>query len=91
VLGSFAISMLVGTAIVLGLAATSLFASRNGPALPSVHVGIGVLILLSAVWLRSARSAALRERAAEARARRRAKKKASRGEKPSRSAEILNR
>ncbi len=45
---SFATSVLVGTAIVLGLAATSLFASRNGPAIPSVDLGIGVLILLGA-------------------------------------------
>jgi Sap, sulfolipid-1-addressing protein len=91
VLGSFATSVLVGIAIVLGLAATSLFASRNGPALPSVDLGIGVLILLSAVWLHSARSAELRQRAAAARARRKAKKNPSRGQKPSRSAVILNR
>jgi hypothetical protein len=91
VIGSFLTSVLVGIAIVSGLTATSVVAPSKHAATPIFDIGIGVLILLSAAWLRSERSAALRRRAAERRARRKARRTAGKGEKPSRSSEILSR
>lgn len=91
VIGSFLTSALVGIAIVIGLTATSLVAPSRRAANPIFDISIGVVILLSAAWLHSERSAALRRRAVERRAQRKAQKTATRGQKPSRSAQILNR
>ena len=90
-IGSFATSLVVGIAVVFGLTATSALGSRNGPTLPAVDIGIGALILFAAVWLHSARSAELRRRAAERHARHKAMEMARRGDRPSRSAAILNK
>ncbi len=91
VIGSFLTSVLVGIAIVAVLTATSLVAPSRPASTPSFDIGMGVLILLSAAWLHSERSAALRRRAAERRAQRKARKAAGKGEKPSRSSRILSR
>lgn len=88
--GSFVASMLIGIAIVAGLGATELLAPRHGTALPVFDISIGLLILVSAVWLRSGRSAATRRRLSEARARRRATRHASTEDGPSRASRILN-
>ena len=91
VIGSFLTSVLVGIAIVGGLTATGLVAPSRHSATPILDISLGMLILLSAAWLRSERSAALRRRAAELRAQRKARKVATHGQKPSRSAQILSR
>ena len=86
-IASFVTSVLIGIAIVAGLTETEVVAPDRRTATPIIDIGIGVLILLSATWLRSERSTALRRRATE----RRAQRKARRGAKPSRTAEILSR
>jgi MFS family permease len=91
VIGSFFASVVVGIVIVGGLNATALVAPRHHAAAPVFNIGIGTLILASAAWLRSERSAALRRRAGERRAQRRAHKAAERGDRPSRSSQILSR
>jgi Sap, sulfolipid-1-addressing protein len=90
VIGSFVTSVLVGTAIVAGLAATSLLTPGDRPGNPILDICIGALILISSAWLHSERSGALRQRAAELRAQRRAQKAATRGSKPSRTAQALS-
>ncbi len=89
VVGSFVMSMLIGFALVAGLAATTLFAPRRHEASPVLDIALGLLILLSAAWLRSPRSDDVRRRAAARRARRRAETRARRGDRPSRSAQVL--
>lgn len=89
VIGSFVMSMLIGIAVVAGLAASTLFAPRHGPGLPILDIAVGGLILISAVWLRSERSAEMRRRAAARHARRRAEKRARRGDRPSRTSHLL--
>jgi MFS family permease len=89
VVGSFAMSMLIGIAVVAGLAATSLLAPRHGASLPVLDIALGALILVSAAWLRSPRSAEVRRRAATRHARRRSERQARRGDRPSRAAEVL--
>lgn len=84
-IASFVTSVLVGVAIVAGLTETQVVAPDRRKATPIFDIAIGMLILLSAAWLRSERSTALRRRAAE----RRAQRKARRGDKPSRSSQIL--
>lgn len=88
-IGSFLTSVLVGIAIVGGLTATSVVAPSKRAANPIFDIGIGVLILLSAAWLHSERSAALRRSAAERRTQRKTRRNAGKGEKPSRSSQIL--
>jgi hypothetical protein len=90
VAGSFVMSVVAGIAIVAGLTATHAFSPRHSASLPVVDIVIGMLILLSAAWLRSDRSAGLRRRAAERRARRRAEKTARRGERESRASRVLS-
>jgi Sap, sulfolipid-1-addressing protein len=80
-----------GIAIVSGLAATSLLAPSDHASAPVLHIAIGVVTLISAAWLRSERSAALRRRVAERRAQRKMRKTARRRGKPSWSSEILSR
>jgi len=89
VVGSFAMSMLIGIALVAGLVATTLLTPRNHASLPVLDIVIGVLILLSAVWLRSPRSTEVRQRAAQRHARRRAERQARRGDRPSRTSQVL--
>jgi hypothetical protein len=89
VAGSFAMSVLIGIALVAGLVATTLLTPRNHASLPVLDVVIGVLILLSAVWLRSPRSTEVRQRAAQRHARRRAERQARRGDRPSRTSQVL--
>ncbi len=91
VAGSFAASVLVGVAIIAGLAATSAFAPHRHTSLPIFDLAIGALILLSAAWLHSERSAEVRRRAAERLARRKAHKSAARGDRPSTTTRILAR
>jgi Sap, sulfolipid-1-addressing protein len=88
VAGSFVMSMLIGIAVVAGLAATTLLAPRRA-GLPVLDIAIGVLILVSAAWLRSPRSADVRSRASARRARRREQRQARRADRPSRAAQIL--
>ena len=88
--GSFVASMLVGIAIVAGLGATDLFAPRHGTTLPVFDISLGLLILLTAAWLRSARSAETRTRLSELRARRKATKHARAADQPSRASRILS-
>ncbi len=90
VIGSFVTSVLVGIAVVAVLSATSLGARRKGAAISIFDISIGVLILVSAAWLHSERSAALRQRAAGRLARRKAQKNARRGDRPSWSSQILS-
>ncbi|HZC74469.1 MAG TPA: GAP family protein, partial [Gaiellaceae bacterium] len=59
---SFLTSVLVGIAVVAGLTATAVVAPSRRASEPILYIGIGVLILVSAAWLHSARSAALRRR-----------------------------
>jgi MFS family permease len=89
VVGSFAMSMLIGIVVVAGLAATSLLTPRHGASLPVLDIALGVLILISAAWLRSPRSAEARRRASMRHERRRAEKQARRADRPSRAAEVL--
>jgi Sap, sulfolipid-1-addressing protein len=91
VIGSFITSVLVGIALVAGFAATSLLSPHHRDASPILDISLGLLILMSSAWLNSERSAALRRRAAERRAQRRARKAASRGDTPSRTARVLSR
>jgi Sap, sulfolipid-1-addressing protein len=91
VIGSFITSVLVGIALVAGFAATSLLSPDHRDASPILDISLGLLILISSAWLNSERSAALRRRAAERRAQRRARKAASRGDTPSRTARVLSR
>ena len=90
VIGSFLTSVAVGIVIVAGLTATSVVAPRHHAAYPIFDITIGVLILLSAAWLHSERSAALRRRAAARRARRKTQTAAGQDAKPSRSSQILS-
>ena len=90
VIGSFLTSVLVGIGLVAGLAATSLVTTPQRDGNPIVDITIGSTILLSAAWVHSERSAAMRRRAAERRAQRRALKAASRDGKPSRTAQALS-
>ena len=90
VTGSFLTSVVVGIVIVAGLTATSLVAASHHAGYPIFEISIGVLILLSAAWLHSERSAALRRRASERRARRKTQKARGQGAKPSRSSQILS-
>jgi MFS family permease len=89
-IGSFLTSVLVGIVLVALLTATSVVAPSRRTAYPLFELTIGVLILASAAYLRSERSALLRQRVIERRAERRARKIAEAGEKPSRSAQILS-
>jgi hypothetical protein len=91
VIGSFLTSVLVGIVVVVLLTATSIVAPSHRAAYPVFDLTIGVLILVSAAYLRSERSALLRQRVTERRAQRKARKTAAGGEKPSRSAQILSR
>lgn len=90
VIGSFVTSVVVGIAVVAGLSATSLGARRKGAAIAIFDISIGVLILVSAAWLQSERSAAMRQRAADRLARRKAQNNARSGDKHSRSSQILS-
>ena len=89
VVGSFAMSVLIGIAVVAGLAASTLFTPRHRASLPVLDIVFGVLILVSAAWLHSARSADVRHHASERHARRRAEREARREGRPSRTAQIL--
>jgi hypothetical protein len=89
VAGSFAMSVLIGIAVIAGLAATTLLEPRHRASLPAVDIALGVLILVSAAWLRSSRSAQARRRASERRARRRAEKQARREGRPGRTSRLL--
>lgn len=91
VIGSFFASVVVGIAIVGGLAATALVAPSHHAAAPVFNISIGAVILASAAWLHSDRSADLRRRAAERRTQHKAHKAAERGGVPSRSSRILSR
>lgn len=91
VVGSFLASVVSGIAIASGLTASSLLDPSDHAAAPAFHIIIGLMILVSAAWLRSERSIALRRRVAERRAQRKARKTAAKGERPSRSSEILSR
>jgi hypothetical protein len=90
VIGSFVTSVLVGIAVVAGLAATDLLTPAHRAGNPILDISIGVLILISAAWLHSERSADLRRRAAERYAERRERRAARRGDEPSRSARVLS-
>ena len=90
VIGSFVTSVLVGIAVVAGLNATSLGARKKGAAISIFDISIGVLILVSAGWLHSERSAAMRQRAVDRLARRKAQKNSRSGHKQSRSSRILS-
>jgi MFS family permease len=89
VIGSFAMSMLIGLAIVGGLAASSLFAPHQRSSLPVLDIVLGVLILVSAVWLRSPRSAAVRRRTSLRHAQRQAERERRRAGRPSRASQVL--
>jgi MFS family permease len=91
VIGSFFASVVVGIAIVGGLAATALAAPSHRAAAPVFNISIGALILASAAWLHSDRSADLRRRAAERRTQHKSQKAAERGGVPNRSSQILSR
>lgn len=90
VIGSFVMSVLAGIAVVAGLSATSVGARRNSAAISIFDITIGVLILVTAAWWHSERSAAMRQRTAERLARRKAQNNARSGDKPSWSSRILS-
>ncbi len=90
VIGSLVASVLVGIGVVTGLSATSLGARHKGAAISIFDISIGVLILISAAWLHSERSAAMRQRAADRLAQRKAQKHARSGDKQSWSSQILS-
>ena len=90
VIGSFVASVLVGIGIVAGLDATSLGARRKTTPISIFDITIGVVILVIAAWLHSDRSGAVRKRAAERLARRKAQKNARNCDKPSWSSQILS-
>ncbi len=89
VAGSFVMSMLIGLALVAGLAATSLFSPHRRQGAPALDIALGLLILVSVAWLRSPRSDGVRRRAAARHARRRAEKRGRRGDRPSRTTQVL--
>ena len=90
VIGSFVTSVLVGLAVVAGLNATTLGSRHKGAAIAIFDMSIGALILASAAWLHSERSAAMRQRAADRLARHKAQKHARSGDKQSWSSQILS-
>jgi Sap, sulfolipid-1-addressing protein len=89
VVGSFVMSVLIGIVVVVGLAATTLLAPRHRASLPVLDIAVGVLILVSAAWLHSPRSAEVRKRASIRHAQRRAERQARRGDRPTRTAQVL--
>ena len=90
VIGSFVTSVLVGIGVVAGLSATSLGTRHKGAAISIFDISIGVVVLVSAAWLHSERSAAVRQRAADRIVQRKAQKNARSGDKQSWSSQILS-
>jgi hypothetical protein len=91
VVGSFIASLLIGIGVVALLRSSDVFTERQSSSRPSFEIVVGVIILISEVWLSSARSAAVRRRSSEWLAARRHRKAERSAGKPSRSAQILSR
>ena len=91
VVGSFITSVLVGIGVVALVKSSGVFTQRHSSSRPTFEIVVGVIILISEVWLSSARSAAVRRRSSEWLAARRQRKAERSAGKPSRSAQILSR
>ncbi|HEY2202318.1 MAG TPA: GAP family protein [Solirubrobacteraceae bacterium] len=91
VVGSFIASVSIGIGLVALLKSSHVFTQRQTSSRPTFEIVVGVIILISELWLSSARSEAVRRRSSEWLAARRQRKAERSGGKPSRSARILGK
>lgn len=91
VVGSVTASVAIGGAIVALLKTSHAFTVRQSSSRPAFDICVGVIILISEVWLSSARSAPVRQRSSEWLAARRQRKAQRAAGRPSRSAQILDK
>jgi Sap, sulfolipid-1-addressing protein len=91
VVGSFVASVLIGFSVAALLQTSHVFTQRHRSSRPTFEIVVGIVILISEAWLRSARSEAVRRRSSEWLATRRERKAAGTAGQPSRTTAILNR